>query len=169
MARTIEAFESSRQKTNLWLKDVADELRTNNRHQAYAALRAVLHTLRDVLPVEETAKFSGQLPLIMKGVFFDGWRPHKKPARLSKGEFYDKVRGRLRGTGVEAAPAVRAVLLLFDTHLSAGEITAIQRVVPHEVRDLWQGIQEEGTSTSRVSAEEQAPVVTERRSAPVWP
>ena len=72
-------------------------------------------------------------------------------------------------------PAVRAVLLLFDTHLSAGEISAVQRVAPHEVRELWRAVQEEGSTTARIKATETEEAADRRgflgedRRAPVWP
>jgi len=170
MAHTIGAFEASRQKTNVWLKEIGDELRTNNRHQAYAALRAVLHTVRDCLPIEETAKFAGQLPLIVKGLLYDGWHPHAKPERLTKTAFYDRVEKRLHGIGLAPANAVRAVFLVFETHLSKGEIEAVKRVAPHEVRDLWSSVQEEGSSSTRTRASRQtAEAGGDYRRAPVWP
>lgn len=170
MPHTIGAFEASRQKTNIWLKDICEELRTNNRHQAYAALRAVLHTVRDCLPVDETAKFAGQLPLIVKGVLYDGWHPHEKPERFSKTNFYDRVGKRLHGAGVDPVLAVRSVLLVFETHLSKGEIEAVKRVAPHEVRELWSGVQEEGSGSTKIRASrETAGAAGYERRTPVWP
>ena len=51
----IEALNSSMQKTNEWIRDVAQELGDDNRHHAYAALRATLHALRDRLSLEQNA------------------------------------------------------------------------------------------------------------------
>jgi uncharacterized protein (DUF2267 family) len=170
MAHTIGAFEASRQKTNLWLKEICDELRTNSRRQAYAALRAVLHTVRDCLPVEETAKFAGQLPLIVKGLLYDGWHPHEKPARLTKAAFYERVEKRLHGAGLSAAQASRAVLLVLEARLSTGEIEALKRVLPHEVRDLWSGVEEEGSGAVRTRASrDTAQAAGYERRTPVWP
>lgn len=138
MTGTIQAFESSRQKTNLWLKQVAAELHSDDRRKAYAALRAVLHLIRDCLPVEETAKFAAQMPLLLQGVLFEGWKPRRKPQRLTRTEFFQGVRECTRNQpGLDAALTTRAVLVTLARHLSAGEIEAVRRVLPHEVRDLW--------------------------------
>jgi uncharacterized protein (DUF2267 family) len=180
--RGIEAFESSRQKTDLWLKEIARELRTPHKPRAYSALRAVLHTLRDCMPVEAAAKFSGQMPLILKGVFFDGWKPHAKPERLTRAQFYARVRERLRGVAVDGGLATRAVLVVLDRHLSPGEVEGVKRVLPHEVRLLWRAVDQEPDAEPETAPEtpETEPVDRSERSrpelsgpgagaAPIWP
>lgn len=142
--RAPDILASSVQKTNLWLKDVAYGLRTPSRHKAYAALRSVLHALRACMPVDELAKFSAQLPLFVTGALFDGWKPRRKPVRLTRAGFHEQVQRELRGTGMEAPLAVRAVLLALARHVSAGEIRALQRILPREVRDLWLELEADG-------------------------
>jgi uncharacterized protein (DUF2267 family) len=44
----LPVLEHTIQKTNIWLKKLEEDL--GNRHQAYSALRSVLHALRDRLP-----------------------------------------------------------------------------------------------------------------------
>ena len=50
MSTGVTALDHTVQETNVWLKGVEQELRLDNRQQAYNALRAVLHALRDRLP-----------------------------------------------------------------------------------------------------------------------
>src|SRR5579883_2001308 len=121
-AKNVDVFDSSLQKTNLWLRDVESELHALDRPRAYSALRAVLHSLRDCMPVDETAKFSSQMPLLMRGIFFDGWKPRKKPLRYTKARFLSRLRDELRNeAGLDAALAARAVFRVLEKHLSAGE------------------------------------------------
>jgi uncharacterized protein (DUF2267 family) len=63
------------QKTHEWLNQVGDELGFDNEHAAYAALRATLHAVRDRLPVELVAHFGAELPLLIRGIYYDGWHP----------------------------------------------------------------------------------------------
>jgi uncharacterized protein (DUF2267 family) len=57
------------------LKQIETELGwENHRNMSYAALRPVLHALRDRLTVQEAADLAAQLPLLVKGIFFDGCR-----------------------------------------------------------------------------------------------
>lgn len=46
------------------------------------ALRSVLHTLRDRLTVEEAADLSAQLPLMIRGIYFDAWTPATAPVTI---------------------------------------------------------------------------------------
>jgi hypothetical protein len=50
----LEVFDETVHKTNRWLKEI-EEVLGSDRHQAYQALRAVLHCLRDRLTVNEAA------------------------------------------------------------------------------------------------------------------
>lgn len=167
--RGIPAFDASLQKTNLWLKDAAAEIRTDDRHKAYAGLRAVLHALRDCLPVEETAKLAAQLPLVLTGVFFDGWKPHKKPRRFSRDSFYEQVRRELRhNPGLDPALAVRAALRCLDLHLSGGEAEAVRRVLPREIRALWEELETE-ESSERENGGGRSAYAPGSSGLPIWP
>lgn len=136
--KCVDMFESTLQKTNLWLKDLEQLVRTDDRPRAYTALRAVLHALRDCLPIDETAKFSAQMPLLMRGMFFDGWKPRQKPLRMTKARFLTAVREGLHNqAAVDPALAARAVFRLLERHLSQGELAHIRRVLPAEVRQFW--------------------------------
>ncbi len=72
MATTgLKAFDTTVEKTNLWLKEIMAEMGTNDRHRAYLALSAVLHALRDRLPMEEAIQLGAQLPMLIRGLFYE--------------------------------------------------------------------------------------------------
>ena len=58
----LSAFESSLDKTNVILKEIESAYGwpKERRNQSYAALRTVLHLLRDRLPVRESVEFAQQ-------------------------------------------------------------------------------------------------------------
>jgi uncharacterized protein (DUF2267 family) len=66
------AFEVTLQHSQTWLDDVLDELRTDDRPLAYAILRGVLHALRDRLPQAEVVDLGAQLPMLLRGLYYDG-------------------------------------------------------------------------------------------------
>jgi len=68
-------FAETIEKTGLWLEDLAQELGNIPAQRAYSILRAVLHALRDRLTVEEAVKLGAQLPLLVRGFYYEGWRP----------------------------------------------------------------------------------------------
>ena len=85
-------FDRSLHKTNIWLKDVMQSLDWNNRERAYGMLRATLQSLRDQLFTDEMAQFGAQLPIFLRGVYYEGWNPRKERERLRNvSEFLDKI------------------------------------------------------------------------------
>lgn len=103
-----ERFAHTVAETEDWLHDVRRAAGFEHERQAYAALRAVLHTLRDQLPVADTARLGAQLPTLLRGLYFDAWHPGGDTGRAS---FLDRVRDHLNGQpDVAAEAATRAVL-----------------------------------------------------------
>ncbi|WP_342235689.1 DUF2267 domain-containing protein [Inquilinus sp. OTU3971] len=72
-ATGLEVFDKTLQTTNIWLNEIGETLGPD-RQRCYQALRAVLQTLRDRLSVESAAHVSAQLPMLVRGIFYDGWR-----------------------------------------------------------------------------------------------
>lgn len=133
---TPDAFDTAVQKGNIWLKDIEEAGQLRSRFQAYAALRSVLHALRDCAPTAEVVKFSAQLPLMIKGVFFDGWKVSPKPLRLTRDEFDAYIRRSLKEQGgVDPAVALKAVLAALERHISPSVLRTFQLVLPREVRE----------------------------------
>ncbi|MBP2562462.1 uncharacterized protein (DUF2267 family) [Neorhizobium galegae] len=69
----VAALDHTIQQTNLWLKKLEDEHHFQDRHQAYSALRAVLQALRDQLTIEQAVHLSAQFPILVRGIYFEGW------------------------------------------------------------------------------------------------
>jgi uncharacterized protein (DUF2267 family) len=134
----LPAFDATLHATNAWLKDVMEELGCEDRAEAYHALREVLHALRDRLPVGETAALAAQLPLLLRGVYYEGWHPAGKPVKHHKDAFLAHLAGalheRLRAQPEEVA---RAVFRVLARHVSHGEIEAVRRALPADLRALW--------------------------------
>ncbi len=134
----LEAFDSTLHKSHEWLNDLMTELGGDDRHAAYGALRAALHALRDRLTVEETVKLGAQLPMLIRGLYYEGWHPAGKPLKQHKREFLEGIRESLRGRG-DANPEIiaRAVFAVVARHVSSGEAEDVKHILPKELRDLW--------------------------------
>jgi uncharacterized protein (DUF2267 family) len=140
MAGGSHVWDRTVHKANAWLQELDGELGWGDLDATLLALRAVLHALRDRLTPNEAVQLAAQLPLLIKGVYFDGWRPSATPQRMrSREEFLDMVRRPLmRGIPEADAEAVtRAVFRLLDEHVSGGEISDVRSVMPAEWSDLW--------------------------------
>ena len=136
---TIGAFESTIHKTNVWLKDVMQELGWDSHERAYHALRAVLHALRDRLSTEEVADLSAQLPMLVRGFYYDGWSPSRRTlSERHKEQFLAHIDEAFRDDmTVTSEEVARAVLRVVSKHVSSGEIADIKHTLPHEIRELW--------------------------------
>lgn len=139
MAATgLDVFDKTLQTTNLWLDEVMKDLGPD-RKIAYRALGAALHALRDRLSVEEAADLAAQLPLLVRGVFFDGWRPVGKPDKVrTLDEFLSRISSELHDLRpVNAEIAARAVFRTIGLHVSPGEVAQVRAQLPEPIRRLW--------------------------------
>ena len=138
----VEAFDSTVQKTHIWINDVMQELGwEDEQHRAYLGLRTVLHTLRDRLTIEEAAQFSAQLPMLVRGFYYEGWNPTGKPVKeRHKEEFLAHVAeafGKDEVGKVDPESMTRAVFRVITKHVTPGEIEDVKHVLPAELRTLW--------------------------------
>ncbi len=138
-ATGMAVFDDTVQKTNLWLKEIREELHLDTQEEAYRALRAVLHTLRDRLIVEEAASLGAQLPMLLRGVYFEGWRPAGKPNRERHLQgFLEHVAEQYVGPGpADPERLTRGVFAVLTRHMPAGQIHDIRQGLPEEIRALW--------------------------------
>jgi uncharacterized protein (DUF2267 family) len=131
-------IEHSAQVAQIWYHDLAEELGTDDSQYAAAVLRAVLHALRDRLTVEEAAQLAAQLPTLIRGVYYEGWRPGAtRHLAHSVDEFLEHVAGEAHLAGeTEASHAVAAVARLLAHHISEGELADVIATFPAKLRPL---------------------------------
>jgi uncharacterized protein (DUF2267 family) len=135
----LDVLDNTIHKTNIWLKEVMEELGTDSRHEAYQALRGTLHTLRDRLTVEEVAQLGAQLPMLVSAMYYEHWDPTGKPIKIRhKDEFLERVSEAFgRATDLDAEQAARAVFQVLAWRVSEGEMQDIAAILPTELRELW--------------------------------
>jgi uncharacterized protein (DUF2267 family) len=135
----IAPIEKVVHTTNAWIKELTEELGWDDRQKAYHALGAVLHALRDRLTVTEAADLGAQLPMLIRGLYFEGWTPKGKPVKERKREdFLAHIATAFRGHAEIYPESVAwAVFKVLERHVSAGEIGDVLHVLPEEIRALW--------------------------------
>jgi uncharacterized protein (DUF2267 family) len=134
----LEVFDSTLQKTNEWIDEIMYELAIEERHAAYTALRGTLHVLRDRLPLEEAAHLGAQLPMLVRGFYYEGWRPAREAIKIHREEFMLRVQERLTGElQSDSEAVVRAVFQVLSRRISRGEIEQVEQSLPKDLRDLW--------------------------------
>lgn len=136
----LEVFDSTLQKTNSWLNDIMQEMGWEDKRQrAYLALRSVLHALRDRLTVEEALDLGAQLPMLIRGFYYEGWKITGKPLKeRHREDFLAHIKHDFRNDDrMDPEAIARAVFNVIARRVSAGEIEDIKRILPAELRDLW--------------------------------
>jgi uncharacterized protein (DUF2267 family) len=138
-ASRVAGLDTTFQKTHLWLKELAAEGHFESQSQAYTALRAVLHSLRDRLPVEEAAQLASELPMLVRGIYYEGWKPALAPNReRTLQQFLNSISESLHGnTSIDPQHAARAVFGFLQHKISRGELNDVVHMLPHEIADLW--------------------------------
>ncbi len=133
MAQHASVIDRTVAKTNEWLSRLGDESGIKDADRAYAALRAVLHALRDRIGPEVSIHLAAQLPLLLRGTFYEGWEPQMTPERLTLDEFVTRVEEEASlGSSAAAISAVRAVMQLLDEELAPGTMGHVIDVLPAE-------------------------------------
>ncbi|HKO24530.1 MAG TPA: DUF2267 domain-containing protein, partial [Chloroflexota bacterium] len=113
--------------------ELSEELGTGNRLQAYEVLRAVLHALRDRLPVESAAKLGAQLPMLVRGFYYEGWNPTHTPDKMDAAAFLAHVRWEAHLEPDQVEAAVWAAARTLQHHVSAGELAKSLGILPHDI------------------------------------
>jgi uncharacterized protein (DUF2267 family) len=136
---TIELFSETIAKTGQWLDDVMLATGRMEIRHASSVLRAVLHVLRDRLTPEEAVDLGTQLPTLLRGVYYEGWKPAGRPVKYRhKAQFLNAVAHAVPSLEeAELERAVQAVFAVLARHVSPGEIRHIHDQLPPELRELW--------------------------------
>lgn len=149
----LPIFDETIRQTNSWLNDILDHIgseewshddRTEeHRRRAYNALRAVLLTLRDRIPVELAAHLSAQLPLLVRGTFYEQYRPAHQPLDYREvGAFYAHVDEASEPQfHFGAVDSTRAVFAVLSKHLPEGIIAKVREALPKDVRQAWASLE----------------------------
>jgi len=133
-----DVFQSTCQKTQDWLRELQEIAHLRDESQSYSVLRAVLHALRDRLTVDEAAHLGAQLPMLVRGIYYEGWKPAATPRReRTAEEFFERVEQQMR-YNVDVAPqhAVASVFVLLDRRISEGEMDDVRHMLPEAVRRI---------------------------------
>lgn len=135
----VAALDHTVQETNVWLKGVAKELHFEERHHAYSALRAVLHALRDRLTPDSAVHLGAQFPLLIRGIYYEGWHLAGKPTTdRSVQEFADHVLQELPPKfPMDPLTASRGVFEVLWERLDPGESAKVIDHLPLPLKNLW--------------------------------
>ena len=134
----LDVFDRTLHLTNIWLDEVMEAVGPD-RKLAWHVLGAVLRTLRDRLPPELAAHLAAQLPLLVRGTYYERFRVEYRPEPIdSEEDFLDHVAAELQGAPpVNLRKATTMVLGVLQQHVAPGMTEKLKHALPHHLRALW--------------------------------
>lgn len=134
----IPAFDRTVHKTHMWLNELAAQMAWDDPEKAYVALRAALHALRDRLPPSEAVQLGAQLPMLIRGFYYEGWNPVGKPLKeRRKKQYLAHVARELDPYRLgDTEEIARSVFKLLKHRISQGEMEDVSQMLPREIRAL---------------------------------
>lgn len=134
-----DLFAETVQKSDIWIKETMEELGVESRRMSYDALRAVLHAVRDQIPTDVVAHLASELPMLIRGIYYEGWDPHALSQKdRSRRAFLDQIAREIPySSQVDLVYVTRGVLSVVKRHVSPGQYDQARRTLPAELRELW--------------------------------
>lgn len=136
-ATGLDVFDKTVQTTNIWLNEIVGRIGPDEQ-LAWKVLTVVLHRLRDRLPTELSAHLAANLPLLVRGAYYDQYEPSKQPTDQDFEQFVERVSAWLADARpVDPKDAMEAVFATLSRHIPRGQIENVQHALPKELRDFW--------------------------------
>lgn len=143
-SRLEDVIARTAEKTHVWLNELKDKLAAPNDAIAYHALRAVLHAIRDRMVVEQVAALGAQLPLLIRGMYYEGWHPHGKPLPVHNGDAFLELVSQYLARDSEyllnEQRVVSSVFQVMQKHLAPGEIDSMLNALPTSIQQVFFGL-----------------------------
>lgn len=137
-ATGLDVFDRTVQTTNIWLNEISEEIGPD-RKLAWHVLGTVLRALRDHIPGPLGAHLAAELPLLVRGAYYDQYRPSDQPVpdRDLESFLQGIAHGLEDARPVSPQAAVTAVFGVLSHHLPAGQVEKARQALPKEIRPLW--------------------------------
>ncbi len=138
-SNALHGIDHAVEQAHVWINAVDRRLGWGNKPRAYRLLKAVLHALRDHLPINEAVDLAAQMPTLLRGVYYEQWRPTITPVKeRDLASFLARIDHAFSADPIgDTAEAATAVFGLLSEKISAGEIADVRQALPGHVRALW--------------------------------
>jgi len=135
----LEGIDHTVQVTHSWINDLDSALGWQNKKRTYRLLRSVLQAIRDWLPTNEMADFAAQLPELLRGAYYEHWRPATTPvAHRKRADFLARIDEAFANDPLAFTPdLVSTVFVFLSDKISRGEIKDVRHALPADLRELW--------------------------------
>jgi uncharacterized protein (DUF2267 family) len=142
-ASGLDVFDRTLETTHIWLNEICNDLGPD-KQVAWKVLSTVLHKLRDRLTINLAAHLGAQLPLLIRGVYYDQYDPGHMPSEhRNRDDFVADVADWLKDTRpVDTEEAIRSVFRVLSRHISEGQINKVRDALPKSLRHMWESAED---------------------------
>ncbi len=125
--------------TLTFYRKVLEETGQANREAAKRVTAGVLHALRDRLTPDEADQVAAQLPRELKTVWEAGGAPGRRPVKMHRKEFYERVKAEAGLASLrESRWYTIAVFAALKEQLSPGEAEDVWAQLPKDLKEVWE-------------------------------
>ena len=135
----LKMIDRAVETANVWINEVNYRTGWDNKQRAYRLLRQVLHVIRDHLSADEAAQLGAQLPVLIRGIYYEGWDPSKSRLVVrDRDTFVALVQDGFREDPMgDAEDAIAAMIDVLDAHVSEGEMEDVKGTFTKAIRALF--------------------------------
>ncbi len=135
----VSALDHTIHQTNVWLKKLVDEQHFRDRQEGYAALRAVMHALRDRLRPEQASHLGAQLPTLVRGIYYEGWHLAGTPTKERTADDFAAHIAQELPPAFPRDPltTARSVFAVLAEEIDPGEVAKVGDALPEAIRRHW--------------------------------
>ena len=131
-------FEKHILESYRWVYETSLFLGDSGTAYSYHALRGVLVALRDRMPVQEVFQLSAQMPVHIRGFFFEGYNLKDKPVKMKADDFLKRIMDAMPpNCSTEPTVIFKGVLQVLYNHITEGELEDIYATLPQDIKALW--------------------------------
>ena len=137
---TFAPIETTLHTTDLWLCDLMEDLGWRGTFSGLPRIAGCPPCTPGRLPLEAVAALGSQLPLLVRGMYYEGWSPSGTPPQESeKQAFLSQIATAFRNNP-EVDPRRRvaqAVFRVLKRYAASGELRNEGLIFPPAIRVLW--------------------------------
>lgn len=139
MMTNVKGIQKTIEQSHAWIKILMHDYPFPNENKAFVLIRATLKALRDRLPMNEAVHLGSQLPVMLRGFYYEGWNPDNEITRIkSAHDFIQTVQVHLNGhEDIRLEEAVPVTMKLIFDMIDQGEAREVRQNLPPEIRNLF--------------------------------
>jgi uncharacterized protein (DUF2267 family) len=133
----VDVIDTTVAKTYRWIDELNLELGGPGRREAYRVMRGFLQTVRDRLTVDQAAELASQLPMLVRGIYYEGWVPSRAPIKMKAEEFVELfIERAVLPADHDALAELKVAARVMRRHVTPGEANDTLINLPHDIQQL---------------------------------